>query len=355
MARVQAAGDHWLEFNDPVLILQADSPDAVRRTLADVEQLTRDRGLHAVGFVTYEAGAAFGLPVSAEISELPLAWFALCEPSGVLRVGRHQRTADYRIGTLTPSVDRMAFAGAFARIRHHLAEGNTYQANFTFRMDGSFEGDAASFFADLCDAQRGAHSAFIDLGRFAICSASPELFFEIQGLDVVARPMKGTVRRGRTARRRPGCRPANCATSSKNQAENVMVVDMVRNDLGRIADVGSVQVCAVVHGGALPERLADDVAGEGTIAGAACRNLRRAAPVGVGHRAHRRWRPWSCSGNSRPVRVASTPARWVTCRQTAWRRSTSPSERRSSTVPDSTLSFGIGSGIVWDSESDARV
>ena len=112
-----------MEFHDPVLVLQADSPDAVHSTLVDVEQLTRDRGLHAVGFVTYEAGAAFGLPVHADAGELPLAWFALCEPSGVLRGERQKRTADYRIGTLTPSVDREQFAAAFARIRHHLADG----------------------------------------------------------------------------------------------------------------------------------------------------------------------------------------------------------------------------------------
>ena len=140
-----------------------------------------------------------------------------------------------------PSVDRARFAEAFDRIRHELAEGNTYQANYTFRMSGSFEGDAASFFADLCDAQRGHHSAFIDLGRFAICSASPELFFEIQGLDIVARPMKGTARRGRTLGEDLAA-GAELAASPKNQAENVMVVDMVRNDLGRIAEVGSVDV-----------------------------------------------------------------------------------------------------------------
>lgn len=352
MARVQTAGDHWLEFHDPVLVLQADSPGAVPRTLVDVEHFTRDRGLHAVGFVTYEAGAAFGLPVSAVAGDLPLAWFALCEPAGVLRVGRHKRTADYRIGTLTPSIERAAFAEAFTRIRHHLAEGDSYQANYTFRMSGSFEGDAASFFADLCDAQRGRHSAFIDLGRFAICSASPELFFEIQGLDIVARPMKGTARRGRTLGEDRAA-AGELADSAKNQAENVMVVDMVRNDLGRIADVGSVEVTELFTVERYPNvwqmtslvkarslaPLAEifealhpsaSVTGAPKVATMALLRELEDGPRGVYTGA-----------------VGHVPPDGLASFNVAIRTAVVDRVR-------STLSFGIGSGIVWDSEADAE-
>ena len=335
MARVQIAGDQWLEFRDPVLVLQADTPGAVHRTLVDVEHLTRDRGLHAVGFVTYEAGAAFGLPVSASPGDLPLAWFALCEPSGVLRVERQKGTADYRIGTLTPSVGRRQFAEAFARIRHHLADG-----------------DAASFFADVCDAQRGQHAAFIDLGRFAICSASPELFFEIQGLDIVARPMKGTARRGCTLGddRAAGL---ELATSTKNQAENVMVVDMVRNDLGRIAEVGSVQVSELFTVERYPNvwqmtslvrarslaPLADifsalhpsaSVTGAPKVATMELLRALEAGPLGV---------YTGAVGHVPPDGMASFN---VAIRTAVIDRSSS------------TLTFGIGSGIVWDSEADAE-
>jgi len=351
-ARVQTAGDHWLEFRDPVLVLQADTPDAVHRTLVDVEHLTRDRGLHAVGFVTYEAGAAYGLPVSASPGDLPLAWFALCEPSGVLRIERQKRTADYRIGTLAPSVERGQFAEAFARIRHHLADGNSYQANYTFKLSGAFDGDAASFFADLCDAQRGQHAAFIDLGRFVICSASPELFFEIQGLDIVARPMKGTARRGRTLDddRAAGLQ---LATSAKNQAENVMVVDMVRNDLGRIADVGSVQVSelftverypnvwqmtSVVRARSLAP-LADifsalhpsaSVTGAPKVATMELLRALEAGPRGVYTGAVGHVPPDGMASFNVAIRTAVI-------------------DRTSST-----LTFGIGSGIVWDSDADAE-
>jgi len=240
-ARVQIAPTEWLSFRDPALVLQADSADAVRRTLSDVEQLTRDRGLHAVGFVTYEAAAAFGLAVLPDEFGLPAAWFALYEPTEVVKSGTPLRDGSYTLGALAPSIDRAAFDDAFARIKEHLAAGDTYQVNYTFRTESTFAGDAAALFADLCASQRGQYSAFIDLGRFAICSASPELFFEFQGLDIVARPMKGTSKRGRTLQEDRE-RGAALAASAKERAENVMIVDMVRNDLGRIADVGSVDV-----------------------------------------------------------------------------------------------------------------
>lgn len=222
-------------------MLQADSPDSVRRTLVDVEQLTRDRRLHAVGFLTYEAGAAFGLPINRYDPRLPLAWFGLFDASSISEVGAPIRGGDYGIGELKPSVDRPAFEASFERIKRHLADGDSYQVNYTFQMRAAFEGDTASLFADLCRAQRGDYSALIDLGDYVICSASPELFFEFEGMDVVARPMKGTARRGLTLEADRAVGEALVA-SPKERAENVMVVDMVRNDLGRVADVGSVSV-----------------------------------------------------------------------------------------------------------------
>jgi para-aminobenzoate synthetase/4-amino-4-deoxychorismate lyase len=240
-ATVQVSADRWLSFRDPALVLCAEQPEAVGRTIADVEQLTRDRGLHAVGFVSYEAAAAFGLPVHTTASGVPLVWFALYEPAGIRQVGPPQRSSVYSLGPLVPSVEREAFAAAFERVRQALAAGDSYQANYTFRMTAPFEGDAMSLFADLVAAQRGHYGAFIDLGDLAVCSASPELFFEFHGIDVVARPMKGTAARGLTL---DDDRAAGLAlaASAKNRAENVMIVDMVRNDIGRVAEVGSVRV-----------------------------------------------------------------------------------------------------------------
>ena len=240
-ARVQIGPTQWLSFRDPSLVLQADSIDAVRRTIVDVEQLTRDRGLHAVGYVSYEAAGAFGLAVRETGEQLPLAWFALYDKAHVTPTGTPQSTGAYTLGPLVPSVDRDGFDAAFGRIKEHLAAGDTYQANYTFRMEGTFEGDPEALFADLVASQRGHYSAFLDIGDHAICSASPELFFEFQGIDVLARPMKGTARRGRTLEEDRAL-GESLAASPKERAENVMVVDMIRNDLGRVADVGTVEV-----------------------------------------------------------------------------------------------------------------
>lgn len=240
-ALVQMGGTEWLSFVNPVRVVSADVPADVFPALQEVERAARVLELHAVGFVSYEAGAGFGLPARKPAGGLPLAWFALFESGSVRAVGRPEARSPYRVGPIRPSLDRSTFDRAFSRIKQHLAQGDTYQANFTFRMLGKFEGEPLSLFADLVRAQQGGHSAYLSLDRLCLCSASPELFFARDGNRIAARPMKGTARRGRTPdedRRQE----AFLRASPKERAENVMIVDMVRNDLGRIAEVGSVTV-----------------------------------------------------------------------------------------------------------------
>jgi para-aminobenzoate synthetase/4-amino-4-deoxychorismate lyase len=240
-AIVQIGPDRWIACADPERVIAAQTADHVSSALADVERLTRDFGLHAVGFVTYEAGAAFGLRVRPAPAGLPLVWFALFAPASVRPVGRPRAEQDYRLGATVPTIRREQFHEAFAEIKRRVADGDTYQVNFTFGMVASFEGDPRSFFADLIDAQRGEYSLYLSMGDRVACSASPELFFALEGVDVQTRPMKGTARRGLTLaddrQRREELR-----ASPKERAENVMIVDMMRNDLGRVAEVGSVAV-----------------------------------------------------------------------------------------------------------------
>lgn len=232
-----------MAFEEPELVVRADTPSAVRAALAEVERLTRDRALHAVGFVAYEAGAAFGLSVHVPPPGLPLVWFALYDASCARPCERPVRgsSSSYTLGPQQPSMDRPSFQQAFEAIKRFLADGESYQVNFTFQLRAPFAGDPLDLFADLVQAQQGTYSAYIDTGDFTICSASPELFFELRADRVVVRPMKGTARRGRTLEEDAAVRDRLLA-SEKDRAENVMVVDMVRNDLGRIADVGSVLV-----------------------------------------------------------------------------------------------------------------
>lgn len=239
-AVIQVDRDRWLSFARPSYVLIALTPQEVRGVFADVESLTRDRALHAVGFVAYEAAQAFGLPVHPAPLPVPLAWFGLFDAAHPCTLA-DLAGGDYQLSDIQPTIDESSYRLGFNRIREHLAAGDTYQANFTFKTRARFEGNPAALFADLVDAQQGKYSAFLDLGRHVICSASPELFFRLEGMEIIARPMKGTSARGRTVGEDVAAR-LELVESEKQRAENVMIVDMMRNDLGRIADVGSVQV-----------------------------------------------------------------------------------------------------------------
>jgi para-aminobenzoate synthetase/4-amino-4-deoxychorismate lyase len=145
------------------------------------------------------------------------------------------RDADAKgdLAALAHALDQLGF--------EYLAAGESYQVNLTFPLATPFRGDPFSLFARLARAQRADGAAYLDFGRFAICSASPELFLEREGSRVRMRPMKGTANRGRTLAEDRN-RAAALRRSPKERAENLMIVDMVRNDLGRIGRAGSVAV-----------------------------------------------------------------------------------------------------------------
>lgn len=232
-------GGPWRTFHDPVSVVRAERAADLAPCLARVEEAVRRDGLYAAGFVTYEAAAAYGLPAHAP-GNLPLAWFGLFPPDRVGTLPHLPATSDYRVGEWRPSIDRPAYAAALRRVKARIEAGDTYQINFTFRLNAEFDGDPIALVRDLEVAQEGRWAAFVDTGRHAICSASPELFFAVDGDRVVCRPMKGTAPRGLW----PAADVAQAErlhASEKNRAENVMVVDMVRNDLGRVARAGSVE------------------------------------------------------------------------------------------------------------------
>lgn len=232
-------GDWW-RFDELVRVVVAQRPDEVAEALRAVEYAVEGEGLLAAGYVAYEAAAAYGLSVHAPADDgPPLLWFGLFrrrEAVAPPAVG-----GDFAFGEWRPALDYPAYAAAIARIREAIARGDTYQANFTFHLRADFRGEPADLFAALSAAQRAHHCAYLDLGRFAICSASPELFFRRRGAAIESRPMKGTAPRGLTLAQ-DRAQVAWLRASEKNRAENVMIVDMIRNDLGRVARLGSVRV-----------------------------------------------------------------------------------------------------------------
>ncbi|MCP3973513.1 MAG: aminodeoxychorismate synthase component I, partial [bacterium] len=147
----------------------------------------------------------------------------------------------YGLSPWSPSVTEDEYRSAIEEIHESIGRGDTYQVNHTFRLRAAFSGDAAELYRDLVVSQRGAYGAFIDTGRFQVLSASPERFFRLRGRHIDVRPMKGTVRRGRWSSEDIEL-AQELHGSEKNRAENLMIVDLLRNDLGRIAEFGSVAV-----------------------------------------------------------------------------------------------------------------
>ena len=226
-------------FQDPVRVIVANSPAEVRPALRAV-QAAADAGFYAAGYVAYEAAPAFdpALKVNTLPSSLPLLWFGVfAEPC----VPEEREPGEYRISEWEADSDFGRYEEIIHDIRAGIAAGDVYQVNHTFRLRARFEGDAEAFYQHLRGAQPPLFAASLDIGSHRILSASPELFFHRQGSEIATRPMKGTRRRGRWCEEDDRI-AAGLRASEKDRAENVMIVDLLRNDLGRIALPGSVRV-----------------------------------------------------------------------------------------------------------------
>ena len=232
--------DDWLFFRDPHGIIRADALADVLPALREIEDRVRVNGWHAAGFLSYEAAPAFdkAYRTHAPGGGFPLLWFGLY-PQPRLATKPEPDSAKPALSWL-PTVDRDTYNAAITDIKEHIAEGHTYQVNYTMRLRAGFAADPWNFFLHLARLQNN-YAAYLDTGRFVIASASPELFFQLDGRTLTCRPMKGTVKRGRTTLE-DSQQAEWLRQSEKNRAENVMIVDMIRNDLGRIAEVGSVRV-----------------------------------------------------------------------------------------------------------------
>jgi para-aminobenzoate synthetase/4-amino-4-deoxychorismate lyase len=164
-----------MAFRHPDEILTAWQVVDVKACLGEADAAAR-KGAYAVGFVAYEAARAFGLPTREQVPGLPLVYLAIFRTPPIEATAP---TADPSATppTWAPTIDRDAYESAIQRIKNYIADGDTYQLNFTFRLRAPFRGDAEALFRNLVAAQQGTWSMFLDTGTHAICSASPELFF----------------------------------------------------------------------------------------------------------------------------------------------------------------------------------
>lgn len=235
-----AAKGIWLHFANPLEIIRADDIREVLPKLQLTERITYERQCYAAGFISYEAAPAFDSAHKTHLpTSFPLLWFGIYEKPKIidlqeLAMGSYPAPLDWSITT-----DKNRYIDVIARIKHHIERGETYQVNYTIRQSAQYSGDPWSLFLNI--ARNAPYGAFLETDDYAICSASPELFFELHRGRLTSRPMKGTAPRGRTNEEDQKLREL-LYKSEKDRAENVMIVDMMRNDIGRVAATGSVNV-----------------------------------------------------------------------------------------------------------------
>jgi para-aminobenzoate synthetase/4-amino-4-deoxychorismate lyase len=223
-------------FDAPAQTLVAHTPAQVR-PLLDAVQALAQQGWWCVGYLRYEAAPAFDAALAVHAADGPLAWFGVYKhaqpwpedtPAAMGEVQWHS------------GLSRAEFDHQMARIHQAIAAGELYQVNYTAPLHGAFQGDAQALFMALRRAQPNGYAACLDTGFEQVLSVSPELFFDWQDDRLLVRPMKGTAPRGADATE-DARHMQRLQTSPKERAENVMIVDLLRNDLSRIAQPFSVK------------------------------------------------------------------------------------------------------------------
>ncbi|MDR7102130.1 aminodeoxychorismate synthase component I [Croceicoccus sp. BE223] len=240
-------------YRGPVGLFRAARGEEVERTLAEAGAAA-ERGLHVAGYIAYEAGLALeprlaALPRAAGNGR-PLVWLAAFEGHETMAA---EDVADWLAGQaslaagppllspLRPAIERAGYDAGFARIREAIAAGDIYQANLTFPLTGRWAGDPLAIYARLRARAAAGYAALVFDGERHHLSLSPELFFALKDGDVTLKPMKGTRPRGSDAAADEAL-AGELAASEKDRAENLMITDLMRNDVSRLAVPGSVTV-----------------------------------------------------------------------------------------------------------------
>ncbi|GAK01858.1 para-aminobenzoate synthase, aminase component [Geomicrobium sp. JCM 19037] len=231
-----------LLFTNPIHIITTNHVDEVDRCLDEIGSWT-EQGYFAAGFISYEADIR-SFSVHKE-SGMPLVWFGIF--SKAKAVPQSKRPKPYDVGHWETKTTKSKYMKDIETIHEHIRQGDTYQVNYTMQLESQFLGDAKSYYEDLKTKQQAAYSAYVDMGDGRkVVSVSPELFFSKTDNELMTKPMKGTIRRGETSSEDEQLKKT-LVHSEKDRAENVMIVDLLRNDLGRIAKLGSVHVNDLFH------------------------------------------------------------------------------------------------------------
>lgn len=229
-------------FTKPIKELKTRDLDQVEALLKEVETY-QEAGFYAVGYVSYEAAPAFEKKLAVHPAPLMgeyLLYFTIHQEVETLHFPEDYEAVDLP-ANWKEEVEAPAYQEAIKTIHHHIRQGDTYQVNYTVQLSQELEADPLAIYNRLVVEQKAHYNAFIQHDDVAILSISPELFFEQDDRLLTTRPMKGTTRRGLT-NQADLKEAAWLEADPKNRAENMMIVDLLRNDMNRISEIGSEQV-----------------------------------------------------------------------------------------------------------------
>jgi len=233
-------------FRDPVETITCKSPLDVEPCFSRLEHFLSE-GYFAAGFLSYELGYHFlDIPFN-KASSFPLFSFGIFESVKKLPadkvlslLSKSSGPDTFRIMNGYYSTPRVNYYQDISRIKDHLEKGNTYQVNYSFKYKFGLSGSPLALFLSLLKRQEVPYASYMDLDEWTILSLSPELFFQRDKDEMLTKPMKGTMERGKTERE-DSANTRALADSEKNRAENIMIVDLLRNDMGKISETGSVK------------------------------------------------------------------------------------------------------------------
>lgn len=229
-------------FTKPIKELKTRDLDQVEALLKEVETY-QEAGFYAVGYVSYEAAPAFEKKFTVHPAPLMgeyLLYFTIHEEVETLPFPEDYEAVELP-ANWKEEVEAPAYQKAIETIHHHIRQGDTYQVNYTVQLSQELKSDPLAIYNRLVVEQKAHYNAFIQHDDVSILSISPELFFEQEDRLLTTRPMKGTTRRGLT-NQADLKEAAWLEADPKNRAENMMIVDLLRNDMNRISEIGSEQV-----------------------------------------------------------------------------------------------------------------
>lgn len=229
-------------FTNPIKELKTRDIDQIEALLREVEAY-QEAGFYAVGYVSYEAAPAFEKKLAVHPAPLMgeyLLYFTIHQEVETLPFPEDYEAVDLP-ANWKEEVEAPAYQEAIKSIHHHIRQGDTYQVNYTVQLSQELKEDPLAIYNRLVVEQKAHYNAFIQHDDVSILSISPELFFEQEDRLLTTRPMKGTTRRGLT-NQADLKEAAWLEADPKNRAENMMIVDLLRNDMNRISEIGSEQV-----------------------------------------------------------------------------------------------------------------